>query len=178
MTQDHQPTAFDDGRIDAFFADRGVEMDAHRAVFETIRAAAILVAVMEERALRPLGLSHAGYRLLCELWIKGPLQPRDLAGFMMVSRPSIVGTIDTLQASALVERARSTEDRRQVTVALTDAGRRLVERADAAWHIAQEQVTATLDPAEKRRLAELTRRAASGALQLRQALALTDQPRA
>ncbi len=159
--------ADEDHRVDAFFAGRGIDMEAHRAVFELIRTASLVVGVMEEQALRPLGLSHAGYRLLCELWIKGPLEPRDLAAFMMVTRPSIVGAVDTLEADGLVARTRSTTDRRMTTVALTAAGRELVERADAAWHEWQVRVTSGLSPAEKRQLAKLDRRLGNTALELR-----------
>lgn len=164
----------EEDQLSTFFATRGVDIDAHRAVFETIRAASVMVAVMEERALRPFGLTHAGYRVLCELWIKGPLEPRYLAAFMIVSRPSIVGTVDTLEGNGLVERTRSTVDRRLVTVALTPAGLRVIERADAAWHSCQAQVMSALDASEKRHFADFSRRAAQTALALRGASADTD----
>lgn len=150
-----------------FFASRGVDMTAHHAVFETILAASLLVSAMEERALRPFGLTHAGYRVLCEIWIKGPLAPRDLAAFMLVSRPSIVGTVDTLETAGFVARQRSTEDRRRVTVDLTPAGRSLVERADAAWHRCQVEVMSPLRKADQAKLAELGRQVASSAQRLR-----------
>ncbi|MEP7216586.1 MAG: MarR family transcriptional regulator [Anaerolineaceae bacterium] len=157
----------EEDQLSTFFANRGVDIDAHRAVFETIRAASVMVAVMEERALRPLGLTHAGYRLLCELWIKGPLELRDLAAFMIVSRPSIVGTVDTLEGNGLVERTRSTLDRRLVSIVLTPAGLQLVERADVAWHDCQVEVTSALSTTEKRRLAALGRSVTQRALLLR-----------
>lgn len=158
-----------------FFASRGVDMSAHNAVFETILAASLLVSAMEERALRPLGLTHAGYRVLCEIWIKGPLAPRDLAAFMLVSRPSIVGTVDTLEASGFVARQRSTVDRRRVTVDLTEIGRTTIERADAAWHRCQVDVMSSLVQADQGKLAELCREVAAAALRMRRMPAL--QPR-
>ena len=91
-----------DDEVTRFFAGRGVDIDSHLATFELIRTASILVTIMEERALRPFGLTHAGYRLLCELWIKGSLETRELAGFMMVSRPSIVGIVDTVEVDGQV----------------------------------------------------------------------------
>jgi DNA-binding MarR family transcriptional regulator len=152
----------DSGReeLSAFFRGRGVDMDAHAAVFETIRTAAIMVTVMEERALRPSGLTHAGYRVLCELWVKGPLELRQLAAFMTVSRPSIGGTVNTLANAGLVSRERSHTDRRLVTVALTPAGLAIVKRADAAWHAQQLEVTRDLDPAERRAVATFLQRLA------------------
>ncbi len=158
----------EDDQLTRFFARRGVDMDSHHAVFETIRAASLMVAAMEDRSLRPLRLTHAGYRVLCELWIKGPLELRNLAAFMMVSRPSIVGTVDTLEANGLVARARSSADRRLVTVALTDEGLSLIDRADVAWHECQVQVVSGLTSADKRRLAELSRMLTTAALKLQE----------
>lgn len=166
----------EDQHASAFFAKRGVNMDAHRAVFETIRAASVMVTVMEERALRPVGLTHAGYRILCELWIKGPLQVRNLAAFMTVSRPTIVGTVDTLEASGFVTRDRSTLDRRLVTVALTSQGLQAVEGADAAWHVCQVQVMSELSSQEQRQLAALSRRAAQQTMAVRRAAGRPAEP--
>lgn len=177
MTEEAQiePTGHPMQQLSEFFAGRGVDMSAHNAVFETILAASLLVSAMEERALRPLGLTHAGYRVLCEIWIKGPLAPRDLAAFMLVSRPSIVGTVDTLEASGFVARQRSTVDRRRVTVDLTPRGRALIERADASWHRCQVDVMGSLGKSDQAKLAELCREVAAAALRLRKLPAL--QPR-
>src|SRR5262249_39979091 len=122
---------------------------------------------MEEQALRPFGLTHAGYRILCELWVNGPSEPRKLAGFMLVTRASIVGAINTLVSNGLVERRRSTEDRRLVTVDLTKSGRDAVERADAACHQAQVEVLGRVPRQEQRELARLAQSAGAGARQLR-----------
>jgi len=157
----------EDEQVYAFFDARGVDMDSHGAVFTAIRAASVMANTMEEQALRPFGLTHAGYRVLSELWIKGALELRDLAAFMMVSRPSIVGTVDTLEANGLVERTRLESDRRLVQVAITKQGTECIEHADAAWHAAQVQVTSGLSAAEKRQLAELNNRVFEAALRLR-----------
>ena len=154
-----------------FLASRNAELDSHEAVFNLIRSAAIVVTVMESAALRPLGLTHAGYRLLLELWVKGPLEPHQLAGFMMVTKPTIVGAVNTLVKAGLVRRLRSTSDRRRLTVALTDAGLERIEKAGAAWREWQQRVTSDLTLEEKRTMAALAERIASTAARARAAAA-------
>lgn len=148
----------DDLALHEFLKERGVDLDSHEAVFQVIRTASLMVTAMEGAALRPLGLTHAGYRLMLELRVKGALEPHELAGFMTVTRPTIVGAVNTLVRAGLVVRSRAGDDRRRVKVSLTDQGIRLIDEADAAWRIMQKRVTQDLSADEKRELAELARR--------------------
>jgi DNA-binding MarR family transcriptional regulator len=156
-----------DGDITRFLVERGVDLSVHGAVFQTIRAAAMLVNALEEFALRPLGLSHAGYRILVELAAMGPREPRQLAAFMLVSRPAIVRSIDTLSRRGYVERIRSTADRRLVTVQITETGTQIVEKAVLAWHEGQRRATAGLSADEMHTLGALAGRIGDEALQMR-----------
>ncbi len=148
----------DDLTLREFLEERGVDLDSHEAVFQVIRTASLMVTAMEGAALRPLGLTHAGYRLLLELRVKGPLEPHELAGFMTVTRPTIVGAVNTLVRAGLVVRSRADDDRRRVKVSLTGQGVRLIDEADAAWRTMQKRVTQDLTAEEKRNLAELAGR--------------------
>lgn len=155
------------GDITRFLVERGVDLAVHEAVFQTIRAAAMLVNALEEFALRPLGLSHAGYRILVELAAMGPREPRQLAAFMLVSRPAIVRSIDTLSRRGYVERIRSTADRRLVTVQITPAGTEIVEKAVLAWHEGQRRATGGLSRDGMQTLGELAGQIGDQALQMR-----------
>jgi DNA-binding MarR family transcriptional regulator len=53
----------------------------------------------------------------------------DLARRMHLHPATVVGILDRLEARGLVQRERSSEDRRVVTISLTRAGRDLVKRA-------------------------------------------------
>ncbi|WP_205745700.1 MarR family winged helix-turn-helix transcriptional regulator [Egibacter rhizosphaerae] len=80
-------------------------------------------------SLRPQGLSASAFNLLQAL-VNTPgseLEPCDLAERLLVSRPSVTGLIDTLEAKGMVTRQPHPEDRRRVLVALTAAGRELLE---------------------------------------------------
>jgi long-chain acyl-CoA synthetase len=94
------------------------------------RIAARLAKVVE-RSLTDLDLSLAQYRLLGNL-SEGPSQASTLAERLIVSRPSITALADGLVERGLVTRQGADDDRRRVMHVLTEAGRRMLEDADAA----------------------------------------------
>jgi len=59
----------------------------------------------------------------------GPISPSQLAREVSLSQGTITGIVDRLTARQLVERERSSRDRRVVTVAVTSAGRALIATA-------------------------------------------------
>ena len=136
----------------------GDDLDAQAVNFNLFRTGTDLLSAMEGRALRPLGLTHAGFVILMTLWITGPRETRELARVQRVSKPAIVSAVDTLVRSSLVERIRSAADRRLVTVQLTRAGTRLVSRAHERWHREERRTAAVLTRAEQRTLARLLRK--------------------
>ncbi len=72
-----------------------------------------------------------GPQLVClrALDALGPLTPSQLARHVDLSQATVTGIIDRLEASGLVARARNADDRRRVTVRLTDPGNELVKKA-------------------------------------------------
>lgn len=136
----------------------GDDLDAQAVNFNLFRTGTDLLSAMETSALRPLGLTHAGFVILMTLWITGPRETRELARVQRVSKPAIVSAVDTLVRSSLVERIRSAADRRLVTVQLTRAGTRLVSRAHERWHREERRTAAVLTRAEQRTLARLLRK--------------------
>ena len=147
----------------AFLAPLGVDLDAQAVVFQLYRTSTDVIAALEAKALRPLGLSHTGFALLVTIWVGGPQEVRGLARKHRLSKPSITSAIGTLERMGLVARERSTEDRRLVSVALTAQGRRLVRRAQAALHRCERALTAGLTKAERRQIAAWLRRVGDAA---------------
>ena len=147
----------------AFLAPLGVDLDAQAVVFQLYRTSTDVIAALEAKALRPLGLSHTGFALLVTIWVGGPQEVRSLARKHRLSKPSITSAIGTLERVRLVARERSTEDRRLVSVALTAQGRRLVRRAEAALHRCERALTAGLTKAERRQMAGWLRRVGDAA---------------
>src|SRR5438093_552510 len=91
----------------AFLAPLGVDLDAQAVVFQLYRTSTDVIATLEAKALRPLGLSHTGFALLVTIWVGGPQEVRGLARKHRLSKPSITSAIGTLERAGLVTRERS-----------------------------------------------------------------------
>lgn len=141
-----------------FLREQGADADAVSVVFSLDRNALDVITAMEAAALRPLGLTHAGFVLLMTLWITGPRETRELAHVLRVSRPSIVSAVDTLERKGQVRRLSDSDDRRLVRVELTDDGLALIREAQRAWHRCERRVAAALTKAEQREFARLARK--------------------
>lgn len=70
-------------------------------------------------------------QLLCLLTLdeQGPLPTSQIARIIMVNSSTVTGIIDRLEQKRLVERSRTSTDRRVVTVSLTEAGKQLAQNA-------------------------------------------------
>jgi DNA-binding MarR family transcriptional regulator len=110
--------------------------------------------------LRPLGLSPSAFNVLMAL-LNTPghvLEPCQLADRLLVSRPSITGLLDTLQAKGLVTREPHSADGRRVLVELTGSAHELL-RAHVDDHYAeQERTFGDLSPDELATLVTLLRK--------------------
>lgn len=82
-----------------------------------------------ELALTAVDLTLPQYRVLI-LLAEGNEAASALAEKLAVSRPSVTGVVDGLVARGLVGRITVPDDRRRVDHDLTDAGRRLLDRAE------------------------------------------------
>src|SRR5437867_4095580 len=93
----------------AFLAPLGVDLDAQAVVFQLYRTSTDVIATLEAKALRPLGLSHTGFALLVTIWVGGPQEVRGLARKHRLSKPSITSAIGTLERAGLVTLERAAE---------------------------------------------------------------------
>jgi DNA-binding MarR family transcriptional regulator len=150
-----------------FFVGRAVDLDAQAVVFSLFRAHGRVFSAIERAALRPLGLTHAGFTTLLALWMLGPLETRQLAAFLATSKPSVVSAVNTLERRKLVRRTRSAQDGRLVTVSLTAAGVRLAERAQAATHVCERRLAEAFTKSDQRTLTGLLDQLAAAAHDLK-----------
>jgi DNA-binding MarR family transcriptional regulator len=134
------------------------DLSALTAVAAINRTSRTIVDVLETRALRSFGITHAGFALMLRLWRRGPAEPRHLAARLHLHKSSIVSAADTLQRAGYLRRRRSTEDKRLVTLELTDEGCDLIRRAHAAVHRYQRAVTAYVSEEERAALVDALRR--------------------
>lgn len=81
-----------------------------------------------------------------------PLRPSVIASRMMVTRATTTGLLDTLERRQLVQRLPSAGDGRSRPVALTDEGRRIVDRLVPAMHRFERELMTALSEARLRQL--------------------------
>lgn len=140
-------------------ADEEALPSANQAVVWLFRA---YNAAMSELAasLRPRGLSPSAFHVLQTLAGsgEGELEPCELANRLLVSRPSITGLIDTLEAKSLVSRRPHPIDRRRVLVALTEEAHTLIAEHTPEHEECLRRVAGHLSDAEMRTLTALLRK--------------------
>ena len=126
-------------------AETAVDPAVFAATFDLIRLANRLMYDFETNVHRPLGMSWAGFRVLFCTWIEGEVEPRELARLCAVSRGTVSSVLNTLERDALVRRRRQSSDRRVVTVAITETGRRRVREAFERQHAREHQWLGDVD---------------------------------
>jgi|SRR5947209_3433838 len=102
-------------------------------------------------ALAPLGISARGYHVL-RAALNGEHTQTELADMVGLDKTTMVVAIDELERTGLAERRPSPGDRRARVIAVTAAGRRKVEEADAVKERLQAEVLESLPPSERRAL--------------------------
>lgn len=94
---------------------------------------------------------------------EGPQRMSDLAEQAQTSQASLTGIVDRLEERGLVERCRSSEDRRVVEVLLTEKGRSDMRASHALMLKRLDDVLAPLSVEERETLASLLGRVSSSA---------------
>jgi DNA-binding MarR family transcriptional regulator len=105
---------------------------AMRAATSVFRVQQILLARFDE-VLKPHALTFARYEVLVLLTFSrtGELPLKVIGSRLMVHPTSVTNAIDRLEAAGYVVRRPNPNDGRGVLAAITDDGRRVVERATA-----------------------------------------------
>lgn len=129
-------------------------------------------ALMVERRRRSMAwwrecdLSIPQLHVLSTLNERGPTTIGALADALCISAPSASTIVDRLVERGAVERIRSTEDRRQVVVSLSEQGRRLADEMHGLGQATLRRVLDQLDDAELGQLLALIHRVADAARQI------------
>lgn len=99
--------------------------------YTKLMRAAESVTSRTSRPMAAADLTISQFGVLEALLHKGPLCQRDIAAKILKSSGNITMVIDNLEKRGLVKRERDSEDRRYLTVHLTEAGRALIVRVFA-----------------------------------------------
>jgi MarR family transcriptional regulator, organic hydroperoxide resistance regulator len=130
------------------------DFESFTVVSNIYRAASAIRRHMEQDVLAPERLSWTAFVTLWVLWIWGELEARHLAAEANVTKGTLTGVLDTLEGRGLVQRRRHDEDRRLVSVALTDAGEELISRLYPAFNAQESAIAALMSPEQRRSVAE------------------------
>jgi len=100
------------------------------------------------RETEQFGVTSRQVTLLWLIRTRPGLSLRELAAEERISPPALSGHVDRLEKLGLLERVRSTADRRRVGLVLTPAGRRLLRRVRERRTAWLGERLATLEPDE------------------------------
>ena len=130
-----------------------------QVVLWVLRAASTVLNRQADN-LRPLDLSTSAFNVLMALRNTPDqvLEPRDIADRLLVTRPSVTGLLDTLEAKGLIERRPHPADRRRRLVHLTDTARTLVTDNLAAHYAEMERLFAAIPRSERAQLVTILRK--------------------
>ena len=137
----------------------GADLDVFAATFDLIRLATRVMHDLESAVHRPAGWSYAGFRVMFTVWVSGSLPPMEIAHLSGLSRAAVSSVINTLERDGLVTRTRESDDRRVVTVRLTEEGESRLAEAYAEQNARSKQLWRDLSTEELRSVADLCRRA-------------------
>ena len=134
----------------------------------THRSAALLdhlarrTRLRSESALAPLGLRPRHLVALTVLRDHGGSTQQALSATLQIDRTNLVGLLNELEADKLVERRRSSDDRRRHIVELTRTGETTLAKAEFALAAVEDEVFSGLDAEERETLYRLLYQATTG----------------
>jgi MarR family 2-MHQ and catechol resistance regulon transcriptional repressor len=119
--------------------------------YTKLMRAAESVTSRTSRQMTAAGLTISQFGVLEALLHKGPLCQRDIAAKILKSTGNITMVIDNLEKQGLVRRVRDTEDRRYLTIHLTETGTALIDKvfAEVETSIVTEMSSLSADEQEQ-----------------------------
>lgn len=112
------------------------------------------------RLFRQFGLTPSQYNVLRIL--RGEAKPMpclEIAERMIQVVPAITGLIDRLEKQALVQRDRSTEDRRVIYIVLTESGKKILAELDEPVRNLHQELLGHMTGTELKELSRLLEKA-------------------
>jgi MarR family 2-MHQ and catechol resistance regulon transcriptional repressor len=149
-------------KMPTHFAGNPREVRALDVYIKLSRASGTIDGLLAANLAR-LGLTTGQLGVMEALMHLGPLTQGNLGRKLLRSAGNVTTVIDNLERRKLVARTRNREDRRVVTVDLTKAGRRLIEKVFPVHAHAVAQVMEVLSATEQEELGRLCRKLGRGA---------------
>ncbi|MCW5547654.1 MAG: MarR family transcriptional regulator [Opitutaceae bacterium] len=136
------------------------EIDALNAYIKLMRAAESVTA--RSHAVLPKEITLAQFGVLEALLHRGPLCQGELADKLLKSGGNLTLIVDNLEKAGWVRRERNPDDRRFITVSLTDAGRTYISGLFPKIAASLAAEFSVLSPAEQFTLGWLCRKLGTG----------------
>jgi DNA-binding MarR family transcriptional regulator len=114
-----------------------------------------------EPVYREYGLEPGWHDVLATLRRAGPpyrLRPTEFASALMLTSSGTTKRLDRLEEAGLITRSPDPDDRRGTLIALTAAGRRLIDGVTEAHLDNERRLLSALTETEQRQLADLLRK--------------------
>lgn len=128
--------------------------------YQLAQAAIATTRVFTERVGQPFELRPVEFTILTLVHENPGVSARQLADALAVTPPNITMWIDKLERRGLIERERSTTDRRAQHIRTTRDGAALARQALERVLDGEQAALATLSPAERAMLVELLHKVA------------------
>ena len=100
-----------------------------RQVCFALAAASRSVIGLYRPVLTPLGLTHPQYLVMLALWERSPRTLTDVADALYLEPATLSPLLKRLESAGLLNRHRSTDDERALSIELTPTGEQLRSRA-------------------------------------------------
>jgi DNA-binding MarR family transcriptional regulator len=143
--------------IRARLDDHDLDFRAMSAVSNIYRAGSGVRNHMERELLARYDLSWVAFTVLWVLWIWGEQETGHVAAEAGITKGTLTGVMKTLQARRLIRRIPHRDDRRRVSIGLSKAGERLIERLFPEFNRNETLAVSALTDAEQLELARLLR---------------------
>ncbi len=140
----------------------GVKADGALSLWVKLARAYAVFNKASTSDIRGYGLTQPQFGALECLFHLGPMTIGQLSKKMLVSGGNMTCVVDNLVKEHLVRRIQSEQDRRSVTVELTQEGKEMIERIFPLHAAVIEDVASVLDEREQDELSRLLKKLGSG----------------
>lgn len=125
-----------------------VEDAAHESVMGLVLTGEML-AKEADRVLKPFKLTQSQFNVLMLLRYqseKGELNQTRLGRMLLVNRSNVTGLVDRMERDGYVARGAEAGDRRVKNVHMTEAGRKICDKAAKAYFARIQEIISPLSP--------------------------------
>ncbi len=138
--------------------DADYDLEAMALAANVFRVATAMRRRLEQRALKETGLSWTAFKVAWVLWIWGECEVRFVAVEADVTKGTLTGVVDTLHKRGMVQRRRHEDDRRLVSLVLTDQGHQEMAQLFPAFNAEERAIADRLHPADQHAMIRSLRR--------------------